>query len=324
MKAIVSDGEGPTGVRVAEVEEPRAGADEALIAVEAFSVNRGESFQIESRTAGFRPGKDVAGVVVEAAADGGGPTVGERVVAHATGAGWAERVAVATERLAVLPDVPAGRSTTVDGRGGASAPPIATTTAAALPLAGLTALRLTRAVGPMASRRVLLTGASGGVGHYFVELAASQGAELTAVSASAERAERLLALGATRVVADVEEAEGPFDLALDSVGGRSTPAAFARLAPEGALVWFGQASRVAPTFDFFDWRGAFNGTIRRFHYEESDVSFAGDLATLVRLTAGGRLHPEVGWTADWARTGEALAALLAREVRGNAVLTLTT
>jgi NADPH:quinone reductase len=321
MRAIVSDGAGPTGVLVAEVEEPRAAADEALIAVEAFSVNRGETFLIESRPAGFRPGKDVAGVVIEAAADGSGPAVGERVVAHANGGGWAERVAVATDRVAALP---AGRSASADGRGGASAPPIATTTAAALPLAGLTALRLTRAVGPMASRRVLLTGASGGVGHYFVELAASQGAELTAVSASAERAERLLALGATRVVGDVEEAEGPFDLALDSVGGTSTTAAFARLTPEGALVWFGQASRVAPTFDFFDWRGAFNGTIRRFHYEESDVSFAGDLATLVRLTASGRLHPEVGWTADWARTGEALTALLAREVRGNAVLTLTT
>ena len=321
MKAIVTTGEGPAGVRVAEVEEPRPAADEALIAVEAFSVNRGETFQIESRTAGFRPGKDVAGAVVEAAADGSGPQVGERVVAHATGAGWAERVAIATDRIAVLPGE---RTAAPADPGAALASDLTTTTAAALPLAGLTALRLTRATGPLASRRVLLTGASGGVGHYFAELAAAQGADLTAVSASAERAERLLALGAGRVVAAVEEAEGPFDLALDSVGGTSTPAAFAKLAPEGGLVWFGQASRVAPAFDFFDWRGAFNGTIRRFHYEESDVSIATDLATLVRLTAGGRLHPEVGWTGDWTWTGEALAALLAREVRGNAVLTITT
>ena len=96
MKAVVTNGEGPTGVHVAEVEEPRAACGEALIAVEAFSVNRGETFQIENRQAGFHPGKDVAGVVVEAAADGSGPGVGERVVGHATGAGWAERVAVAT------------------------------------------------------------------------------------------------------------------------------------------------------------------------------------------------------------------------------------
>ncbi|MBS1891434.1 MAG: zinc-binding dehydrogenase, partial [Actinobacteria bacterium] len=122
---------------------------------------------------------------------------------------------------------------------------------------------------------------------------------------------------------DIEEADGPFELALDSVGGTSALEAFARLTQDGTLIWFGQASRVAPTFDFFDWRGAFNGTIRRFHYEESDVSFAVDLATLVRLTAAGRLHPEVGWSADWTRTADALAALLAREVRGSATLTTT-
>ena len=304
MKAIESNGEGPAGVVMAEVEEPRPAADEALIAVEAFSVNRGETFGLESRPAGFRPGKDVAGVLARAAEDGSGPSAGARVVAHATGAGWAERAAVPTDRIATLPD---GLDATV---------------AAALPLAGLTALRLTRATGPLASRRVLLTGASGGVGHYFVELAAAQGAYLTAVSASPERGARLRELGAERVVAAVEEAEGPFDLALDSVGGASTPAAFAQLLPHGRLVWFGQASRVAPTFDFFDWRGAFDGTIRRFHYEEGDVDFATDLATLVRLTARGRLHPEVGWRGDWSRTDEALAALLAREIRGNAVLTV--
>jgi NADPH:quinone reductase len=325
MKAIVSDGEGATAVRVAEVEDPRPAAGEALIAVEAFSVNRGETFQIEAKPAGFRPGKDVAGSVIEAAADGSGPGRGERVVAHASGAGWAERVAVPTDRIAALPSGSEAAGAGAARTGSSPAlPVVATSTAAALPLAGLTALRLTRATGALASRRVLLTGASGGVGHYFVELAAAQGAELTAVSSSPERAERLLALGATRVVAEVEDAEGPFDLALDSVGGTSTPAAFARLTKGGTLVWFGQASRVAPTFDFFDWRGAFDGTIHRFHYEESEVSFAADLATLVRLTAGGRLHPEVGWTADWTHTGEALAALLAREVRGNAVLTIPT
>jgi len=124
MKAIVTNGEGPAGVRVAEVEEPRPAADEALIAVEAFSVNRGETFQIERRTAGFRPGKDVAGAVVEAAADGSGPQVGERVVAHATGAGWAERVDIATDRIAVLP----GERTAAQGAAPSTARSDASTT----------------------------------------------------------------------------------------------------------------------------------------------------------------------------------------------------
>lgn len=78
------------------------------------------------------------------------------MVAHPERGGWAERVAVPLDKVTMLP---------VD---------IDFSVAAALPLAGLTALRLTRVTGPLASRRVLLTGASGGVGHYFVELAVSR------------------------------------------------------------------------------------------------------------------------------------------------------
>src|SRR6266498_3797714 len=99
-------------------------------------------------------------------ADGSGPKRGQRVVGHPEQAGWAERVAVPTSKLAALPDG------------------IATTTAAALPLARLT--------GSLAGKTVLLTGASGGVGHYFVELAAAQGTLVTAVVSSRQRGERLL------------------------------------------------------------------------------------------------------------------------------------
>ena len=129
------------------VDEPEPRADEALVEVKAFSINRGETYQLERPRPNWRPGKDVAGVVIRAAADGSGPGEGERVVGHADQSGWAERAAVPSARLARLPDG-------VDFQ-----------TAAALPLAGLTALRLTRVAGPLASRRVLLTGASGGVGH---------------------------------------------------------------------------------------------------------------------------------------------------------------
>jgi NADPH2:quinone reductase len=128
--------------------------------------------------------------------------------------GWAERVAVKTRQLAVLPES------------------VSDVSAAALPLAGLTALRLLRAAGPLASRRVLMTGASGGVGHYFTELAAAHGAELTVSSATPERSERLRALGAHAVVHDVADAKGPFDVVLESVGGRSLQEALVK--PNGA------------------------------------------------------------------------------------------
>ena len=305
MKALLPTGSNRSLVRVAEIDEPDPADDEAVVAVLAFSVNRGETFQLEKPPdPGWRPGKDVAGVVVRAARGGRGPAPGTRVVAHPTAGGWAERVAVAVDRIAVLPD------------------PVTFEVAAALPLAGLTALRLLRVLGPVSSQRILLTGASGGVGHYFVELAAAQGALVTAVTATPGRGRRLCELGAAEVIGSLADAVGPFDVGLDSVGGDSTPAVLTRLRDDGRLVWFGQASRAAPTIDFFDWSGGANATIRKFVYWVSAVPDGEDLATLVRLTASGRLHPEVGLVSDWSQTDAALDALRHRSVVGNAVLTI--
>ncbi len=304
VRAFVPVGTGTPSVELAEVDEPQAGPDELIVAVESFSPNRGETFLLEEPPVGWRPGKDVAGVVVQAASSGRGPGVGERVVAHPERSGWAERVAVPFDRVAVLP---------VD---------LEFMVAAALPLAGLTALRLTRVTGPLASRRLLLTGASGGVGHYFVELAAAQGADITVVTASEERGDRLVDLGATQSVRRVTEAPGRYEVGLDSVGGETTAAVWAKLTDDGLLVWFGQASRVAPTIDFFDWSGGMSGTIRKFAYADSASSDADDLATLVRLVETGHLHPEIGLVADWGQTAEAIDAMLDRTVRGNVVLTL--
>jgi NADPH:quinone reductase-like Zn-dependent oxidoreductase len=303
MRALIATA-GPGLVEIAEVEEPRPRPDEVVVAVEAFSPNRGETFLLEDPRPGWRPGKDVAGVVVRPAEDGDGPKVGQRVVAHPESGGWAERVAVPTNRLAPLP------------------PTVSIESAAALPLAGLTALRLIRAAGPLASRRVLLTGASGGVGHYVVEMAAAQGAEVTVVTATEERAAALLALGAVEAVRTADGARAPFHVGLDSVGGDSTATVWSKLHDDGVLVWFGQASRVPPTLDFFDWRGGSSGTIRKFDYTTSPTSDAADLRTLVRLVDSGRLHPEVGVRASWDQTDRVIAALLAREIRGNAVLTI--
>lgn len=305
MKAFVATGRPGRTVERADVAQPEPRADEALVKVEAYSVNRGETFLLEKPAPGLRPGKDVAGLVVQAAADGSGPPAGRRVVAHPPTAGWAEYVTVPTRSLAVLPDH------------------VTTLQAAALPLAGLTALRLLRTAGSVTGKRVLLTGASGGVGHYTVELAAAAGALVTAVTASPERGARLRELGAASVVHRVEEAGDGFDLVLESVGGRNLPLALARLAPRGTLVWFGQASREPVELDFFTLlAGPVSATVRHFSYADSDAPYAADLATLVRLVADGRLHPEIGRVEDWARTAEVLTDLRERRVRGNAVLTL--
>lgn len=302
MRAMLADGHGT--VAAGDAGEPVAGPAEALVAVEAYSVNRGETFLLEAQRSGWRPGKDVAGVVVTAAADGSGPPRGTRVVGHVTAGGWAERVAVPTDALAVLPD------------------PVSATTAAALPLAGLTALRMVRRAGSSAGRSALITGASGGVGHYLTELVTGAGGRVTAVTATAERGARLQEFGAV-VVTDVAQAVGPFDLGLESVGGASLTAVRRLVRTDGLLIWFGQAGRTPATLDFFDWVGDSVGApIVQFDYTRSDRSTAEDLATLVRLVVEGRVHPEIGSLQDWGRTADVVADIRGRRLRGNAVLTV--
>jgi NADPH:quinone reductase-like Zn-dependent oxidoreductase len=292
-------------VRFADVAEPQPAPDEAVVAVEAFSINRGETFVLEKPRVAWRPGKDVAGRVVRAADDGTGPPVGTRVVGHPAASGWAERVAVPVRQLAVLPA------------------DVTVTVAATLPLAGLTALRLLRATGSLTGRRLLLTGASGGVGHFVTELASAAGAEVTVVVGSHERGQRLLELGAHRAVVDVSDAAPGMDVVLESVGGDSLTTALTRLAPRGLMIWFGQAGRVPVTLDFFSFFDHHESTtIRHFDYTDSDVSDEHDLATLVRLTAADRLHPEIGDTSSWEHTSARIADLRARRIRGKAILHL--
>lgn len=303
MKAMVPDGQG--SVRLADVDDPQPATGEALVAVEAYSVNRGETFQLNGTREGWRPGKDLAGRVVAAAADGTGPLVGARVVGHAHAGGWAERAAVPTDALAELPEQ------------------FAVETAAALPLAGLTAMRLLRRAGSLIGQRPLITGASGGVGHYVSELAVAGGAEVTAVSASAQRGAKLRAFGAT-VITDLADALGPFDVALDSVGGASFTAVRRLAKPDGLIIWFGQASLEPITVDFFDWvADTVAAPIVQFDYTRSDRSVTQDLATLVRLVAADRLHPEIGTLLSWDHTGRVVDDIRGRRLRGNAVLTLS-
>jgi NADPH:quinone reductase len=304
MLAVVNTPAGPEPVALREVPEPVPGANEALVAVRAFSLNRGELRSFRNNEEGWRPGQDIAGEVLRPAADGSGPPAGGRIVALMDEAGWAERAAVPTQRIAALP----GQVSFVQ--------------AATLPVAGLTALRTLRFGAPLLGRRVLITGAAGGVGHLAVQLAAHSGARVTAVIGNPERGTGLHELGAAEVVQGVESVEGRFALILESAGGASLAAAIRLVAPKGSVVVFGNSSSEPTTFSFADFRGAPNARVQSFSYytSEPEGRFAEDLGLLVALVADGSLRPQIGAQRTWREVTAVAEDLRERRISGKAVL----
>jgi len=303
MLALVNTPDGEAPAELSEVEEPTAAPSETVVEVRTFSLNRGELALLANRPEGWRPGQDIAGVVTEEATDGSGPGASARVVCLVDEAGWAQRVAAPTSRLAVLPE-------------GVSF------AAATLPIAGLTALRTLRLGGPLLGRSVLVTGASGGVGRFAVQLAARAGASVTGVVGSPERGEGLEELGASQIVTGAEEAEGAFDLILESVGGDSLAAAVEHIAPGGTVVIFGNTSGERTPLSFYDFFGHEGVRLQTFFSYASGTpeSIGEDLAILASLVSTGDLTPQVGMEASWRELGEAVAALSERRVSGKAVL----
>lgn len=304
MLALVNTPSASIPVELREVAEPQPAPDEAIVEVHAFSLNRGELALLANRPEGWRPGQDIAGVVVQAAADGSGPKEGTRVVALADGGGWAQRVAAPTARMAALPDN------------------VSLATAATLPVAGLTALRTVRLGGALLGRRALITGAAGGVGSFAVQLAALAGAEVTGVVGRPERAAGLTERGATATVTTIQEAEGLFDLILESAGGPSLAGAISKVAPGGTIVVFGNSSSQETPISFANFAGHAGARLLAFFIYESGTpaSMGVDLATLVSLVASGKLTPEIGLEDSWHNLSRAVTLLRERKVNGKAVL----
>jgi len=304
MRALACRGDNTPSVDIVEVDPPEPTSNEVVVDVEAVAVNRGELRLLSSRDAGWRPGQDVAGVVSVEAEDGSGPAQGTRVVAWPEQAGWAEKVAVPSSHVAPIADQ------------------VTFAQAATLPIAGMTALRALRIGGDLDGKSVLVTGGSGGVGRFAVELAANDGARVVAVTSSPERGEGLKELGAADVVHQVEEADGPFDLILESVGGASLEYAIGLIAPMGTVVLFGNSSTTQAKFSFPDFSGKAGARIEAFFVYESGEppTFGEDLQLLADMVAQGSLHPQIGLEVPWTEANSAFQALLDRRVNGKAVL----
>jgi NADPH:quinone reductase len=294
-----------SGVRLGEVAEPVPRSDEALVDVRAVSLNRGEVRRLAEQESGLVPGWDVAGVVVRGAEDGSGPGEGTRVVGLLSSGAWAERAAVPTRALGELPE------------------PVSFAAASTLPVAGLTALRALAVAGMPLGKRVLVTGAAGGVGRLAVQLASRAGAHVTAVARDEQRAEGLRELGADELLSVLEPHGEGFDVVLESVGGPSLAAALQRLRPEGTVVSFGDSSGVPCSFPasaVYRSPGASLYGFFIFREVERSGSAARDLELLARMVARGELDPQISLETSWRNPEPALEALMDRRVNGKAVL----
>jgi NADPH:quinone reductase len=306
MQALVAAPDVAGGISLRDVDEPIVAPHEAVVAVEAVSLNRGEVKAARAATDGARFGWDLAGTVLTAAGDGTGPKAGARVVGLAAGSAWAQRVAVPTNFLAPLPDS------------------LSVVAASTLPVAGLTALHTLYTGGITDSKRVLVTGAAGGVGRFAVQIAAHGGAEVTAVVGSEQRGAGLRDLGARHIAIGMP-AEGEYDIVLESVGGESLSRALAIVATGGTVVSFGCSSGEPTTFDVttFYRRVARLCGFTLVPELQRTGSAVHDLVNLADQLATGRLDTQIELELDWTEAAAAFDALLGRQLAGKAVLRVT-
>ncbi|MFD7900364.1 zinc-binding dehydrogenase [Streptomyces sp. NPDC059743] len=313
---------GPEVLVTAVAPDPVAGPGEVVIAVSAVDtlfvetqIRTGWGREFFSVRPPYVVGSGVAGTV-RAVGDGvAGAWLGRPVVAALGESGGAAELAVApVDALVPVPDgVPA-------------------TTAAALLHDGVTALALMTTTGIGAGERVLITGASGGMGTLLVQLAKARGAYVVGVARGDHKTALVRELGADAVIdganrewpAHARETLGPAgaDVVLDGVGGEVGLAAYELTAKGGRFSAHG-----APTGGFapVDAQQAADRGITLLGI--ADVQLSGKervrLATeALEEAAAGRLRPVIGGTFPLEQAAEAHRTIEARSLLGKALLTV--
>lgn len=304
MRAIIFDPAAPRNFAFGDVPAAAASEpDELVIDVKAISLNFGEVYSVDNvENRGDIPGWDSAGVVVTAAADGSGPPVGARVVGADWSRAWAQQRVLKSGNVATIPDS------------------VEFETAAALSVAGVTALQIIRRLGSVLGRRVLITGASGGVGRLAVQLAARAGAHVIAAVGSAERGIGLHELGADEVVVGLRDVTPVYGV-LEHVGGAMLSDAFHLLSDGGRLVSVGAASGRSTTIDFESARM----TLKHRQIETFMTAWpiGPDLQHVLQLAEKGQLDAQIGYRDSWHNLDAAIDALLGRKVAGKVALTVS-
>ncbi|MEH2002212.1 MAG: zinc-binding dehydrogenase [Nostoc sp.] len=308
IRAVIVDPNVVGRLALSEVTAPTPAPDEALVRVAAISLNRGEVKRSTSAEAGWQPGWDLAGVVETPAADGSGPPQGTRVVGLRRAGAWAELVSVPTNALAEVP------------------PSVSFAQAATLPVAGLTAYHAVLKGGSLLGRPVLVTGASGGVGYFAIQLARLSGAHVVAYIRQAGYETLVREAGAQSVVIgeDLSPASeyGPYDLIIESVGGKTLGVALGLLAQDGKTVLYGVSGGAEVTFNAAQFFGTGSVSLYglRLFDELRFESAAVGLKRLLSLVEAGQLRPHIDLEASWTQIADVAQQLLDRRFPGKAVL----
>ncbi|MEU5871347.1 NAD(P)-dependent alcohol dehydrogenase [Glycomyces sp. NPDC047369] len=327
MKAVVQDRFGPPEqvLRVTDIDRPEPGPGEVLVRLRATSVNTPDwiavagvpyVLRLSARSKGAVRGTDVAGTV---AALGEGVTafsVGDAVFGTKWGSGFAtagtfaEYTVTPADRLIPKPDS------------------IAFTDAAAAVMSGLTAYAaMTESFRAAPGTRVLVNGASGGVGTFAVQIAKHYGAHVTAVCGP-KNLDLVRGLGADAVVdytaADFTAGAERYDAILDNVLNHPPRRVFRALAPGGVFLPNSIGNTGGLAAGLAKMAGAtLLGKLGRADVRSVDGNFTPErLAAVADLIEAGALTPVIDRVYPLAETPAAVARMYAHHARGNLVITM--
>ena len=322
MRAVVQEAYGDAKVlHPAEIPLPRAlRDDEVLVRVHAAGLDRGTWHLMTGTPYAVRlamglrrprqpvPGLDLSGTVAEVGTAVTGFAKGDEV--YGIGTGTFADYAIAKEgKLAAKPATLTHQQ------------------AATVPVSAITALQaVTDLARVQPGQRVLVTGASGGVGSYAVQIAVAAGAEVTGVS-SAAKADLVRSLGAAHVLdyatGDFAEVPDRYDVIIDIAGNASLSRLRRALTPTGTAVLVGgeDAGRIlgmgrqlrALVVSLF---------VRQRLTMRVPKERASDLERLSALIEAGRVTPSVGATYPLDRAADAMRELVAGRVRGKVAITV--
>jgi NADPH:quinone reductase-like Zn-dependent oxidoreductase len=325
MKAIVQERFGsPDVLQFVDADQPEVGPDDVLVRVHAAALNpydwhmvRGDPFiaRFMGEVGLTKPkhrvaGVDGAGRVAAVGANVRGLRPGDEVLGWLQGA-FAEYARAAADRV-----VPKPARLTFEQ-------------AAAVTMAGETALRAIRDVGQVqAGHRVLINGAAGGVGTYAVQIAAALGAEVTGVCSS-RNVELVRSIGAAHVIDytkdDFTDGHARYDVIHDNVGNQPLRRLRRALTPTGTLVTNagGSPGHLLGTIAGILRVVAANALVRQRLRPLPDTWEREHLLTVTELVEAGKLTPVLDRTCPLADTAAALRYVEEGHSRGKVVVTVT-